>query len=104
MPPVLTPLVITASSSIAGLAATPADDLWRRKYTSLASGYHFVPFSADTPGVIGLSAIAIIIEVGRRIADRQDDHAPPLSFFSQLPLPSSEETVSAREKMKMCDF
>ena len=69
-----TPSLITVSSAFPGSAATAAKDLKRMKYASLASsGYHFVPFSVETSGVIATSAIALIKEVGCHIADREDD-------------------------------
>ena len=49
----------------------------RRKYESPASGYHFVPFSVETSGVIGPAAIALVNEVGRPIADQEDDSLFP---------------------------
>ena len=67
---------IIASSALPRSATTAAEDLRRRKQESLASGYHTVPLTEQTSGVIGPAAIALIKEVGRRIAVREDD-----SFF-----------------------
>ena len=63
------PSHITASSAFPESAAAAVEDLKRKIYALLASGYHFVPISMETSGAIGPSAIAFIKEVGRRIAD-----------------------------------
>ena len=67
------PSLITASSSFTGSAAAAAEDSTRRKYASLASSYHFIPFTVETSGVIDPSAITLIKEVTHSIADREDD-------------------------------
>ena len=105
MPPVPTPLLITASSAFPESAAT-AKDSKSKKYISLASRYHLVPFSVETSRVIGPSAIASITEVGGRIADREDDSRSTSFFLRQFPLTSSEAIVQtsldqARETIYM---
>ena len=80
------PSLITALSAFPGSSATAAEDLWCRKYVSLASGYHFVPFSVETSGVIVHSAISFIREVGRHIADREDDSCATSFLIQRISL------------------
>ena len=55
---ILAPSLITTSSAFSGPAATAVEYSRRLKYASLASGYHFVPFSVKISGVIGTPGIA----------------------------------------------
>ena len=76
------PSLITALSAFCVSAATAAEDLKHRKHELLASGYHFVPFSMETSGIIVPSAIALFKEVSRHITDREDDSLA-ISFLFQ---------------------
>ena len=86
MPPVQTSLLITALSANPGSPATSAEDIKRSKYASLASGHHLVPFSVETSGVGGLSATALIKEVGHHIADREDASRATSILFLRISL------------------
>ena len=73
-------LLINVTSA---LPTAAAKDSKLRTYASLASGHHSVPFSVKSLGVIGASTMTLFKEVGRCIADREEDLC--FSFTENFP-------------------
>ena len=96
------PSLITTSSA---LPAAAAEDSKRGEHTLLESGFYSYPFSVETSGVIGSSAIALIKEVGRRIADREDDSRSTSILFLKISLAIVLGNIfSILRSGKRCEF
>ena len=70
---------VQASSTQAGIAAAAAEAKKTQKYADIISGVDFVPVAIETSGVWGEQAIALVMEIGRRIA--ASTHEPRSTSF-----------------------
>ena len=59
---------VQVTSKLAGSAARKAEDLKRTKYRELEGRNIFLPFAAETTGVIGPDALYFIGQIGQRMA------------------------------------
>ena len=70
---------VQACSSLAGSAAAVAEQKKSQKYADIISGVDFAPFAIETSGVWGSSALNLVAELGRRLAEVT--HEPRSTMF-----------------------
>ena len=75
----LAPSHLPSSARCAGSAAAAAEDLKRRKYSTLVGNYTFEPFGVETLGPWGPSAHLLYKDIAKRLADTSGD--PRAGFY-----------------------
>lgn len=82
----LAPSHIRATSVSAGAAASAAEDLKRRKYSSLSLGHIFAPFGVETLGPWGPAARKLFREISVRLIETTGDPRAGAYFGQRLSL------------------
>lgn len=80
----LAPSHLPSTSVNAGSAASCAEDLKRRKYASLGSGYLFEAFGVETLGPWGPSARRLYRDLSARLIDTSGDQRAGLYFAQRV--------------------
>ena len=69
----LAPSHVSATAGLAGAAASSAENIKRRKYSSLSENYIFAPFGVETMGAWGPNTKAFIKTLSKRLIDTSGD-------------------------------
>ena len=80
----LAPSHLPRTACCVGSAASQAEDLKRRKYSSLIGNYMFEPFGVETLGPWGPSAHALAKEISKRLVDTSRDPRAGFYFAQRL--------------------
>jgi hypothetical protein len=80
----LAPTHLPGTKINAGTAASSAEDLKRRKYASLGSGYLFEAFGVETLGPWGPSARRLYKDLSARLVDTTGEQRAGLYFAQRI--------------------
>jgi len=61
---------LAAASHAAGDVAKQAADRKCLKYTELSATYEFEPVAVETHGLLSVSSVSFLVDLGRKISDR----------------------------------